>query len=42
MAGWPRSLSKQRPRVGPMLPTAMPSLALISPMARYVIKGQLA
>jgi hypothetical protein len=30
MAGWRRSLSRQRLRYGPMLPTAMPSLALIS------------
>ena len=29
MAGWRRSLSRQRLRVGPMLPTEMPSLALI-------------
>ena len=30
MTGWRRSLSRQRRRVGPMLPTGMPSLALIS------------
>ena len=30
IAGWRRSLSRQRPRFGPMLPTGMPSLALIS------------
>ena len=30
MAGWRRSLSRQRRRVGPMLPAGMPSLALIS------------
>ena len=30
MAGWRRILSRQRLRVGPMLPTGMPSLALIS------------
>jgi hypothetical protein len=30
IAGWLRSLSRQRLRVGPMLPTGMPSLALIS------------
>jgi len=29
IAGWLRSLSRQRLRVGPMLPTGMPSLALI-------------
>jgi hypothetical protein len=29
IAGWRRSLSRQRPRVGPMLPTGMPNLALI-------------
>ena len=29
MAGWRRSLSRQRRRLGPMLPTGMPSLALI-------------
>ena len=28
MAGWRRSLSRQRPRVGPMLPTGMPSRVL--------------
>ena len=30
MAGWRRILSRQRRRVGQMLPTGMPSLALIS------------
>jgi hypothetical protein len=30
MAGWRRSLARQRLRIGPMLPTAMPSRALIS------------
>jgi hypothetical protein len=30
MAGWRRSLSRQRPRLGPMLRAGMPSLALIS------------
>jgi len=30
MAGWRRILSRQRLRVGPMLPTGMPSLALTS------------
>ena len=30
MAGWRRSLFRQRRRVGPMLPTAIPSLSLIS------------
>jgi choline dehydrogenase len=29
-AGWRRILSRQRPRIGPMLPIGMPSLALIS------------
>src|SRR6185312_8322671 len=29
MAGCRRSLARQRPRLGPMLPTGMPSLALI-------------
>jgi hypothetical protein len=29
-AGWRRSFSRQRPRLGPMLPAGMPSLALIS------------
>ena len=28
IAGWRRSLSRQRPRVGPMLPGGMPSRAL--------------
>ena len=30
IAGWRRSLSRRRPRFGPMLPTGTPSLALIS------------
>jgi hypothetical protein len=30
IAGWRRSLSRQRLRLGPMLPTGMPSRALIS------------